>query len=166
MEEKQDSSRAAKERLNFKKVQLITGVTGYKKIREKNRTTLDLVIWWVQRWWLCTLSCQQRGNRNLVDVRGNGSGHTWILLPLDYPLRTQEAKNQRMSQLNLSIFSIPHLEKEMATHSSILAWRIPWTEEPGGLQSTGSQRVGHDWATSLTYSLTCSAGKDADILKW
>ena len=33
------------------------------------------------------------------------------------------------------------LEKEMATHSSILAWRIPWTEEPGGLQSTGSQRV-------------------------
>ena len=37
-----------------------------------------------------------------------------------------------------------HLEKKMATHSSILAWRIPWTEEPGGLQSTGSQRVGHD----------------------
>ena len=36
------------------------------------------------------------------------------------------------------------LEKEMATHYSILAWRIPWTEEPGGLYSTGSQRVGHD----------------------
>ena len=36
------------------------------------------------------------------------------------------------------------LEKEMATHSSTLAWRIPWREEPGGLQSTGSQRVGHD----------------------
>ena len=36
------------------------------------------------------------------------------------------------------------LEKEMATHSSTLAWRIPWTEEPGELQSTGSQRVGHD----------------------
>ena len=35
------------------------------------------------------------------------------------------------------------LEKEMATHSSVLAWRIPWTEEPGGLQSTGSQTVGH-----------------------
>ena len=39
------------------------------------------------------------------------------------------------------------LEKEMATHSSILAWRIPWTEEPGGLQSMGSQRVGHDRVT-------------------
>ena len=44
--------------------------------------------------------------------------------------------------------SIPGSEtspgEEMATHSSILAWRIPWTEEPGGLQFTGSQRVGHD----------------------
>ena len=36
------------------------------------------------------------------------------------------------------------LEKEMANHPNILAWEIPWTEEPGGLQSTGSQRVGHD----------------------
>jgi len=36
------------------------------------------------------------------------------------------------------------LEKGMATHSIILAWRIPWTKEPGGLQSMGSQRVGHD----------------------
>ena len=44
----------------------------------------------------------------------------------------------------------PHkcgLEKEMATHSSILSWKISWTEEPGGLQPMGSQRVGHDWAT-------------------
>ena len=46
------------------------------------------------------------------------------------------------------------LEKEMAAHSSILAWRIPWMEEPGGLQSMGSQRVGHDWATSLPFTLT------------
>ena len=43
------------------------------------------------------------------------------------------------------------LEKEMVTHSSILAWRIPRMEEPGRLQSTGSQRVGHDWATSLSF---------------
>ena len=43
------------------------------------------------------------------------------------------------------------LEKEMATHSSILAWRIPRTEAAGGLQSTGLQRVGHDWATSLQF---------------
>ena len=37
------------------------------------------------------------------------------------------------------------LEKGMATHSNILAWETPWTEEPDGLQSTGSQRVGHDY---------------------
>ena len=41
------------------------------------------------------------------------------------------------------------LKKEMATHSSVLAWRIPGTEEPGGLQSMGSKRVGHDSATDL-----------------
>ena len=41
------------------------------------------------------------------------------------------------------------LNKEMATHSSIFAWRIPWTEEPGSLQSTGSQRVRHDWVTNI-----------------
>ena len=40
------------------------------------------------------------------------------------------------------------LEKELATHYSLLAWRIPWTEEPGGLWSMGSQRVGHNWATN------------------
>ena len=44
------------------------------------------------------------------------------------------------------------LEKEMAAHSSTLAWKIPWMEEPGRLQSMGSQRVGHDRATSLSLS--------------
>ena len=46
------------------------------------------------------------------------------------------------------------MEKGMATHSSILAWRIPWTEEPGGLQSMGSQRVRHDWVTNTQKHLT------------
>ena len=45
------------------------------------------------------------------------------------------------------------LQKEMATHSRIFAWRIPWMEEPGRLQSMGLQRVGQDWATSLTLIL-------------
>ena len=45
------------------------------------------------------------------------------------------------------------LEKEMATHSSILAWEVPRTEEPGGLQSTGWQRVRHDWVISLSFSI-------------
>ena len=49
----------------------------------------------------------------------------------------QETRVQSLGQEDL-------LEKEMETHSSILAWKIPWTEEPGGLQSMGLQRVGHD----------------------
>ena len=46
------------------------------------------------------------------------------------------------------------LEKEMAIHSSTIAWKIPWTEEPDRLQSMGSQRVRHNWATSLSLSLS------------
>ena len=52
----------------------------------------------------------------------------------------QEVQVQSLGQEDL-------LEKEMATHSSILAWRIPWTEDPVGLQFMGSQRAGHDLAT-------------------
>ena len=48
------------------------------------------------------------------------------------------------------------LEKEMATHFSTLAWIIPWTEKPSRLQSMGSQRVGYDWATSFSLSLSLS----------
>ena len=44
------------------------------------------------------------------------------------------------------------LEEEMATHSSILVRKIPWTEEPGGLQSIGSQRAGHDWVTGHAHT--------------
>ena len=49
------------------------------------------------------------------------------------------------------------LEEAMATHSGILAWRSPWTEEPGRLQSMGSQRVGYDWATKHSTQLRISA---------
>ena len=57
----------------------------------------------------------------------------------------QETQVQFLGQEDL-------LEKEMTTHSSILAWRIPWTEKPGRLQSMGSQRAGHDWVISPTPS--------------
>ena len=50
------------------------------------------------------------------------------------------------------------LEKEMVTHSSILAWKIPWMEKPGRLQSMGSQRVEHDWVTSLSFFLSVIHG--------
>ena len=54
------------------------------------------------------------------------------------------------TQIRTLVWEDP-LEKEMATHSSILAWRIPCTEEPGKLQSMGSQKVGHDCAHALCY---------------
>ena len=57
----------------------------------------------------------------------------------------QETRVQSLGQEDL-------LEKEMAPHSSILAWKIPWMEKPGRLQSMGSQRVGHKWVTSLSLS--------------
>ena len=66
------------------------------------------------------------------------------------------------------------LEKEMATHSSLLAWRIPWTEAPTGLQSMGLQRVGHDWLThthagitSLFHLLNTQAKRDSlPVFSW
>ena len=80
-----------------------------------------------------------------------------ILLSLTYPrilllsllswasLVAQKVKNlpAMKTQVRFLGWEDP-LEKGMATHSSIVAWRIPWTEEPGGLQSIGSQRVGYD----------------------
>ena len=61
--------------------------------------------------------------------------------------RSQHCAIQKKRTCTL-LFSFP--EKAMAPHSSTLAWRIPWTEEPGALQSMGSPRVRHDWATSLS----------------
>ena len=55
---------------------------------------------------------------------------------------------------------------EMATHSSILSWKIPWTEEPGKLQSMGLKRVGHDWATSLSLSLSSMSSREMYTELW
>ena len=68
-------------------------------------------------------------------------------------LKTQASNCKYQAIWNLAFFglmSFANLEKAMAPHSSTLAWKIPWTEEPGRLQSMGSRRVGHDWVTSLS----------------
>ena len=92
-------------------------------------------------------------------LRSMGSqraGHDWVtelswteLIALPRRLSGKESA-YNAGDLSLIPGSGRSLEKGMATHSSILAWRIPWTEEPGGLQSAGSQRVGHDWAWATT----------------
>ena len=68
------------------------------------------------------------------------------MVTMVYSLVTQTVKNLPAMQETWvrSLSREDPLEKGMATHSSILAWRIPWTEEPGRLQFVGSQRVGHD----------------------
>ena len=59
------------------------------------------------------------------------------------------------------------MEKEMATHSSILAWRVPWTEEPGGLLSIGLHRVGHNWSNlACMHALEKEMATHSSILDW
>ena len=68
---------------------------------------------------------------------------------LESPLDCKEIKPVYPKGIQSRIFRIIILEKEMTTYSSTPAWKISWMEVPGGLQSMGPQRVGHDWATSL-----------------
>ena len=83
------------------------------------------------------------------------STHTYalagMLVPIHQWLSGKESTALQETQ-ETRVWSLgwEDLLEEMATHSSTLAWRIPWTEEPGGLQSMGSLRVRHDWTTSLS----------------
>ena len=89
------------------------------------------------------------GNKN-VNGEGNGSPlqHSCLENPRDGGAWWAAVHGVAKSQARLSDFTLTFqfhaLEKEMATHSSTLAWKIPWTEELGGLQSMGLLRVGHD----------------------
>ena len=86
-----------------------------------------------------------------------------LLLNICY--KTLHFRWQSTPFLHIIYACLPYV---MATHSSILAWRIPWTEEPGGLQSMGSQRVGHDWMTSLSlfhFSTLISRCTEIDVLQ-
>ena len=90
---------------------------------------------------------------------GNGTPLQYSCLenPMDGGAWKAAVHGVAKSQTRLSNFTFTFhfhaLEKAMAPHLSTLAWKIPWMEEPGRLQSMGSLRVGHDWATSL--SLSC-----------
>ena len=88
------------------------------------------------------------GEKTASSISGSLVAQTVKCLPT-----MQETQVQSLGQEDL-------LEKEMETHSSTLAWKTPWTEEPGRLQSMGSQRVGHDRVTSLSIS---GAGKTEQL---
>ena len=74
----------------------------------------------------------------------------WLQLPVVYTsgfpsgAQGKESACQIQETQEIQVLSLDSLEKQKVTHSSILAWKIPWAEEPGGLQSMGSQRVKHD----------------------
>ena len=93
-------------------------------------------------WWLFSLTW---GSKNFLLTIHHGFLYFWASLVAQ---RLKHLPGMLETQVRSLGWEDP-LEKEMATHSSTLAWRIPWREEPGRLQFMGSQRVGHDWATSL-----------------
>ena len=75
--------------------------------------------------------------------------------PLVFPVAQTVKKEPAMQETQVQSLGREYpLKKGMVIHSSILACRIPWTEEPGGVQSTGSQRVGHNWAPNTTTTTT------------
>ena len=86
---------------------------------------------------------------------GEGNGNPLQYSCLENP-RDQGAWRAAAYGVAQSRTRLKWLSSSMAPHSSTLAWKIPWTEEPGGLQSMGSLRVGHDWATSLSlFTFSC-----------
>ena len=86
----------------------------------------------------------------LYNCKGFDLGHTWMAsLVAQTVKRLSTTWETRVRSLGWE----DPLEKEMAIHSSSIAWKIPWTEEPGRLPSMGSQRIGHDRAISLSFSL-------------
>ena len=78
---------------------------------------------------------------------GLGAGGRGVDFPGGSTVNNSSVNARDVSSAQMWVQSPGPLEKEMATHSSILAWEIPWTEESGRPQSMGSQRVGHDLAT-------------------
>ena len=83
-----------------------------------------------------------RTNLQIADLGTSIPG--WASL-VAHPVKNSPAVQETQEMWVQSLGQEDPLEEEMATHSSILAWKIPWTEEPGGIQSNGSQRVGCNW---------------------
>ena len=130
--------------------------------------TLTKLLWTLG----CRILCGQKFSSPLHKCRGKHS--CWIVwfenasfwkkppassnwaVPVCIPTRTvtNESSASSPALAVVSGLDLDHLkgmsEKAMAPHSSTLAWKIPWTEEPGRLQSMGSLGVGHDWVTSLS----------------
>ena len=80
-----------------------------------------------------------------------GHRNTLVLIWEGWATRQAQKAQTRLGSIHPNAQFCVSLKKEMVTHSRTLAWKIPWTEEPGRLQSTGSQRVRHDWARMMCH---------------
>ena len=98
------------------------------------------------------ISYYNTGNKNILYPSiGEGNGTPLQYCCLENPMDGGAWKAAVHGVMKRNLTRIAGLkEKAMPTHSSTVAWKIPWMEESGGLQSMGSLRVGHDWATSLS----------------
>ena len=96
------------------------------------------------KWQKTQLNCLKPKGRSIEIYSWKIELLGWIIWDCCFP------RSEAVKFGNLVQPSIVGPEKAMAPHSSTLAWKIPWTEEPGRLRSMGSLRVGHDWATSLS----------------
>ena len=117
-----------KPKINKSKMQAVKFYIQYNVIHEKNFNTYNDSIYYA---WI--VICAIKLHTIHID-------HSQITQMVKNPAAMRETWVQSLGWKD-------PLEKGKATHSSILVWRIPWTEEPGGLQSMGSQRLGHGWAT-------------------
>ena len=121
--------------------------------QHKRRLYMDITRWstpksdWLyslQPWWRSSI--QSAKTRPGTDC---GSDHELLIAKFRLKLK-KVVKTTRPFRYDLNQISYDYTV-EMTTHSSTLAWEIPWTEEPGRLQSLGLQRGGHDWATELNW---------------
>ena len=100
-----------------------------------------------------------------AELAGGGNGtplqYSWLKNPMDGGAWWAAVRGVAKSRTRLSDFTFTFhfhaLEKEMATHSSVLAWRIPGTGEPGGLSSMGSHRVRHNWSDLAAAAVAAAA---------
>ena len=136
----------------------------FDKVLEKNQCSLTFVIWnsdtvLLHLFWFggkflglirgCFVNTWIGMPYRRTGGEGNGTQHSCLENPMDGGAWWASVHRVAKSRTRLSDFTFTFhfhaLEKEMSTHSSVLAWRIPGTGEPGGLPSMGSHRVGHDW---------------------
>ena len=123
-----------------------------------NNESLKLIFeWCLEVWDSISLALTEQHLNFIVTI----SQHHSMGIPGVSAVKNPSAMQKTQETKLWSLGQEDPLEEEMATHSSIFAWGIPWTEEPGGLQSIESQRFRHDWATDHTHTSNTRTGTTA-----